>query len=82
MFDANNLNIMCQANGYTQWHYITGATNEQVLAKGYFDNAHQVLRKGDTIIAIVNLNNALEVRQYYIKSNVEGAVAIAPIKGE
>lgn len=81
MFDANNLNIMAQANGYTQWHYLTGATHDQVMEKGYFDNANPVVRPGDTIVAIVNLNNQLEVRQYYVKSNAEGAVAIDTIKG-
>jgi len=58
-FLARELSVLAYANGFTLWHYRTGA--DDLLTPGYFDAADELLREGDQIIAnttgpaIVNL---------------------------
>jgi len=48
-FAARELSVLAYANGFTLWHYRTSA--DDLLAKGYFDSADELLRPGDQIIA-------------------------------
>ena len=58
-FLARELSVLAYANGFTLWHYRTGA--DDLLSPGYFNPADELLRQGDQIIAnttgpaIVNL---------------------------
>jgi hypothetical protein len=48
-FIARELSVLAYANGFTLWHYRTGA--DDLLGAGYFDSAQELLREGDQIIA-------------------------------
>ena len=48
-FAARELSVLAYANGFTLWHYRTGA--DDLLGAGYFDSAQELLREGDQIIA-------------------------------
>ena len=48
-FLARELSVLAYANGFTLWHYRTGA--DDLLTPGYFDSAQELLREGDQIIA-------------------------------
>jgi hypothetical protein len=48
-FTARELSVLAYANGFTLWHYRTGA--DDLLGAGYFDSAQELLREGDQIIA-------------------------------
>ena len=48
-FLARELSVLAYANGFTLWHYRTGA--DDLLSPGYFDSAQELLRQGDQIIA-------------------------------
>lgn len=69
-FANNNLSVLAYANGFTLWHYKTGEAAEIVGTSGYFNNATNMLRVGDMIIAqvhegttffVVTDNNGTEV---------------------
>ena len=48
-FTARELSVLAYANGFTLWHYRTGA--DDLLGAGYFDSAQELLCEGDQIIA-------------------------------
>lgn len=53
-YDPKNLSVLCYANGFTYWHYVTDKHNSAaVLFGGYFGGASYGdgcgLRKGDKI---------------------------------
>ena len=48
-FAARELSVLAYANGFTLWHYRTGA--DDLLGSGYFNSAQELLREGDQIIA-------------------------------
>ena len=48
-FTARELSVLAYANGFTLWHYRTGA--DDLLGAGYFDSAQELLREGDQIIS-------------------------------
>jgi hypothetical protein len=55
-YSARNLSVLSYANGFTLWHYTTTDNNTAVIAANYFNDAADLLRKGDLIIA--NVDNA------------------------
>ena len=48
---TRNLNVLAYANGFTLWHYTTVDLPAVIRKKGYFDDADQLLRSGDLIVA-------------------------------
>jgi hypothetical protein len=50
-YDPNNLSALAYANGFTLWHYKTADAAVIVDTTGYFNNATEMLRVGDFIMA-------------------------------
>lgn len=52
-FESKNLSVLAYSNGFTLWHYGSEDTLEEITQSGYFNEASDMLRKGDmlTIIA-------------------------------
>lgn len=50
-FQANQLSVIAYANGFTLWHYTTTDADDAVDTAGYFDEASEILRAGDMILA-------------------------------
>ena len=48
---TKNLNVLAYANGFTLWHYTTMDFASEIRQTGYFDDADQLLRTGDLIVA-------------------------------
>ncbi len=48
---TRNLNVLAYANGFTLWHYTTMDSPAEIRQKDYFDDADQLLRSGDLIVA-------------------------------
>ena len=48
---TRNLNVLAYANGFTLWHYTTADFPAEIRRKDYFDDADQLLRSGDLIVA-------------------------------
>ena len=51
MLNIRDLSVLGYANGFTLWHYITSDKQEIVRGKGYFNEAADMLRPGDLILA-------------------------------
>ena len=50
-FKASDLSVLAYANNFTLWHYVSEIDdNETVFSPHYFDDAADMMRKGDLII--------------------------------
>lgn len=57
-FQTKDLSVLGYANGFTLWHYTTPDTGNQIRAAGYFNNAVQMLRVGDFMVANAGVGTA------------------------
>ncbi len=78
---AKNLSVLAYANGFTLWHYITPDTAATVDSAGYFNNAADMLRIGDMILANVESEGTMKGGIFLVNANAGGAVDVADITG-
>ena len=50
-YKSDNLSVLAYANGFTLWHYTTPDAAGTVDTAGYFDDAADMLRTGDMVLA-------------------------------
>lgn len=50
-FASKDLSVLAYANGFTLWHYTSPDPAATVDGNGYFDQAADMLRTGDMILA-------------------------------
>ena len=73
-YSTHNLSVLAYANGFTLWHYVTAADGySDLLADGYFDAAHDMLRAGDMIIAVAKTGGGT----LFVSSLAGGAVSVS-----
>jgi hypothetical protein len=72
-FKLSDLSVLAYANGFTLWHYRTGDGAAQVDNAGYFDEAAEMLRAGDMIMANTGASGGL----LRVDSNAAGTVDVA-----
>lgn len=75
--DAQNLSVLAYANGFTLWHYATKDPASEVDDAGYFDDAADMLRKGDMILANVDVDDAPAAGMFVVVGNAEGEVDVS-----
>ncbi len=75
-FAGRNLSVLSYANGFTLWHYTTTDNNAVVTAADYFNDATDMLRKGDMIIANVDTGGEQVNKQYFVSDIKNGVVTI------
>jgi hypothetical protein len=74
-FAIRNLSVLAYAQGFTLWHYKSGAaTLAQAAAHGFFDNASDMLATGDMMM----ISAADGGRVLYVAATA-GGVATAPL---
>jgi hypothetical protein len=76
-FEAKNLSVLAYANGFTIWHYATSDIATTVDTAGYFDAAHEMLRKGDMIFANVDTGAAVAGGIFLVRQNSGGQVDVS-----
>jgi hypothetical protein len=76
-YSARNLSVLSYANGFTLWHYTTVDNNTAVTTAGYFNDASDLLRKGDLIIANVDNAGTLTAKIYSVSASASGVVTVA-----
>ena len=54
MLQTRDLSVLGYANGFTLWHFITHDPASQLHASGYFDEAADMFRPGDLILANIH----------------------------
>jgi len=80
-FKARNLSVLAYANGFTLWHYTTVDPASDVDTQGYFNDAEEMLREGDMILANVDTDGAGSAGLFVVTSNTGGSVDVADMTG-
>ena len=75
-YDSQNLSVLAYANGFTLWHYATPDPATDVDDAGYFDDAADMLRVGDMIMANVDTDGAPGAGMFVVTSNSGGVVGV------
>ena len=58
MLQTRDLSVLEYANGFTLWHFITHDPATQLHTQGYFDEAAEMFRPGDLILANIHQSPA------------------------
>lgn len=74
-YNSNNLSVLAYANEFTLWHYTT--TDNAVTGAGYLNNASDMLRINDLIIANVDTDGTPATVFYIVTANSAGVVTIS-----
>lgn len=80
-FKARNLSVLAYANGFTLWHYTTVDPASDVDTQGYFNDAEEMLRVGDMILANVDTDGTGSAGLFVVTSNTGGSVDVADMTG-
>jgi hypothetical protein len=75
-YQSKNLSVLAYANGFTLWHYSTTDAAATVDSAGYFNNAADMLRVGDILIANVETGGTLKAGLFLVSANANGAVDV------
>jgi hypothetical protein len=78
-FAARELSVLAYANGFTLWHYRTVA--DDLLSQGYFDQAQELLRAGDQIIANTAADTRPAILSLVVTRVDDAGVAVARSAG-
>jgi hypothetical protein len=74
-FAIRNLSVLAYAQGFTLWHYKSGAaTLAQAAVRGFFDNASDMLATGDMMM----ISGSDGGRVMFVAATA-GGVATAPL---
>lgn len=68
-YDAQNLSVLAYANGFTLWHYATPDPASDVDDAGYFDEAVDMLRTGDMVMANVETDGTPAAGLFVVRAN-------------
>jgi hypothetical protein len=71
----NDLSVLAYANNFTLWHYKT--EDSAVTGTGYFNNASDMMRANDLIIANVDTGGTPGTKFYVVTGNTGGVVTVA-----
>ena len=74
-YASSNLSVLAYANNFTLWHYTTADT--AVTGAGYFNNASDMLRENDLIIANIDTGDTPETIFYIVTGNSGGVITVA-----
>ena len=74
-YASSDLSVLAYANNFTLWHYTT--VDASVTTAGYLDNAVDMLRVNDLIIANVDTDGTPATTFYVVTGNDGSSVTIA-----
>lgn len=75
-FAARNLSVLSYANGFTLWHYTTTDSLTTVTTANYFNDAADMLRKGDMIVTNANQSSTIQNAVLFIQNVASGTVTL------
>lgn len=78
-FDNKQLSVLAYANGFTLWHYTTPDNVTTVDTSGYFNNAADMLRIGDMVLANVDTAGTPDAGVFLVRNNVNGNVDVSDL---
>jgi len=74
---SKDLSVLAYANGFTLWHYTTLDLAAVVDTTGYFNDASDMLRVGDIVVANVDTAGAPGGGMFLVNANAAGIVDVA-----
>ncbi len=78
-YDSKNLSVLAYANGFTLWHYATTDAAADVDTAGYFNDASDMMRVSDMILANADTDGTPVSGVYLVNANAGGVVDVADI---
>lgn len=78
-FQSKDLSVLAYANGFTLWHYATTDVGSDVDTAGYFNDASDMVRVGDMMLANVDTDGTPASGIYLVNANSGGTVDIADL---
>jgi hypothetical protein len=75
-YKSRDLSVIAYANGFTLWHYTTADTAAEVATAGYFNDASDMLRVGDMVLANTDTDGTLASGILHVSANSGGAVDV------
>ena len=78
-YKSKDLSVLAYANGFTLWHYTTTDVATDVDTAGYFDDAADMLRVGDMIMANVDTDGTPAAGIFLVNANASGSVDVADL---
>ena len=76
-FESKNLSVLAYSNGFTLWHYATADIAGDVDTSGYFNDAADMLRTGDMVMANVDTDGTPQAGIFLVSSSTGGTVDLA-----
>ncbi|MCB9963719.1 MAG: hypothetical protein H6855_06540 [Rhodospirillales bacterium] len=73
-FKTSDLSVLAYANNFTLWHYTT--IDSSVTTAGYFNNATDMVRIGDLMIANIDTDGTPATKLYIVTGNSGGTVTV------
>jgi hypothetical protein len=80
-YNSKDLSVLAYANGFTLWHYTSADAAAAIDTAGYFDEAADMLRRGDMIMANVATGGTPAAGMFHVNSVTGGVVDIDDITG-
>jgi len=74
---SKDLSVLAYANGFTLWHYTTLDLAAVVDTTGYFNDASDMLRIGDIVVANVDTAGTPGGGMFLVNANAAGIVDVA-----
>ena len=76
-YASKDLSVLAYANGFTLWHYATVDLATEVDTTGYFNDAADMLRVGDIVVANTDTDGTPSSGFYLVNANAAGQVDVA-----
>jgi len=76
-FESKNLSVLAYSNGFTLWHYATVDTAADVDTTDYFNEAADMLRTGDMVMANVDTDGTPAAGIFLVSSSTGSSVDLA-----
>lgn len=74
-YNSNNFSVLAYANEFTLWHYST--PDNAITTSGYLNDAADMVRVNDLIIANVDIDGAPATIFYIVTANDGNTVTIS-----
>lgn len=78
-FQSKDLSVIAYANGFTLWHYTTEDAASDVDTSGYFNDAADMLRIGDMLLANTDTDGTFTSGILTVTSNDGSTVDVADL---
>jgi len=78
-FESKNLSVLAYSNGFTLWHYVTTDVATDVDTSGYFNEAGDMLRAGDMVMANVDTDGTPGAGIFLVSSATSSVVDLSNI---